>query len=69
VEWAGVDRWSDAALYQQIARGVKQWLAGEPVRAARPMSPGMVAAVVLAVLFGLQFALIPVIAFMAMGGF
>lgn len=48
-EWIGVDRWSDDDLAAQTAHAVHQWLAGEPLRPARPLGAGGVLAIVVVV--------------------
>ena len=62
-DWAGVDRWDSAALVRQTVRAVKQVLAGEEVKAHRPMSAGAIIGIVIGVLFLLLLLVIPVLAY------
>ena len=50
-DWAGVDRWNSEALVNQTMRAVKQILAGEEVKAHRPMSAGSVIGIIIGVIF------------------
>ena len=67
-EWAGVDRWNNEAMLQQTLNAVKQILADEEVKAARPMSAGAVIGIIIGVLLLLILLAIPVIFYFS-GGF
>jgi hypothetical protein len=60
-DWAGVDRWDSESLVNQTVRAVKQVLAGEEVKAHRPMSAGSVIGIVIGVLFLLILLAIPLL--------
>ncbi len=59
-DWAGVDRWDSRAIVHQTVRAVKQVLAGEKVRAHRPMGAGAIVAIIIGVLILLNLLAIPV---------
>lgn len=60
-DWIGVDRWPADDLAEQAVHAIQQWVAGEPVRPARPLGAAAVLAIVLAVAFVLILVGIPVI--------
>jgi len=68
-EWAGVDRWDHEAIVRQAVFAVKQVLAGEEVKAHRPMSAGAVIGIIIGVLFLLIFLVIPLLAYMEYSGY
>jgi len=68
--WAGVDPWTDEALVEQAVFAVRQWAAGEPIRAERPLGVGAALGIALAVVVVLGVVGIPVMVVlgMIMGG-
>jgi len=60
-DWAGVDRWDPEAIVVQTVRAVKQVLAGEEVKARRPMSAGSIIGIIVGVLFLLILLAIPLL--------
>jgi hypothetical protein len=52
-EWAGVDRWDESDLVQQVAHATRQSLEGEEVRPVRPMGTSTIILIVIGVLIGL----------------
>jgi hypothetical protein len=49
-DWAGLDRWDHEAFLRQTVHAVKQILAGEAVKAHRPMGAGSIIAITIAIL-------------------
>ncbi|MBN1641416.1 MAG: hypothetical protein JXA09_09280 [Anaerolineae bacterium] len=49
-EWAGVDRWDEGALAQQVAHAARQSLEGEEVKPIRPLGASTVILIVIGVL-------------------
>jgi hypothetical protein len=60
-DWIGVDRWDSDAIVQQTMQAVKQVLAGEKVKAHRPMSLGATIGTVVGVLVLLASLAIPLL--------
>ena len=52
-QWAGVDRWDDSALVEQVAHAARQSLEGDEVKPVRPLSASTVILIVIGVLIGL----------------
>ena len=46
-EWAGVDRWQEAAMIRQVVSAAKQMLQGEEVKPARTLGAGAIIGIVL----------------------
>jgi hypothetical protein len=68
-EWAGVDRWDHEAIVRQAVFAVKQVLAGEAVKAHRPMGACAIIGIIISVLFLLTLLVIPLMSIMLMSAF
>ena len=62
-DWAGVDRWNEAALLRQVVHAVKQIAAGEEVRPHRPLGIGAIIGIVIGVILLLLIFVMPLISF------
>ncbi|MCC7119690.1 MAG: hypothetical protein IT310_14290 [Anaerolineales bacterium] len=62
-DWAGVDRWNTDALLQQTVRAVKQWIDGDEIKAARPMTFGGIVGTIVGILILLFLLVIPILVF------
>ena len=68
-DWAGVDRWNTEAIVRQTVQAVKQIVAGEEVKPARPLAGcALIGAIVGAIILLILLA-IPVLYFFALRGF
>jgi hypothetical protein len=60
-EWAGVDRWNADAGVRQTVQAVKQCLAGEEIRPARPLGAGAIIAIIVGGAIVLYLLALPIL--------